>query len=477
MILYRQYKIIELISYEKRWFSLCEIAESVNCSVKTIQRDLQQIDNFLPENWKIDFSKKKNVRLVKPLTASIESIQAIYFRHTLLFQTLEQLLNENFTTLKELSARLYIHPAKLRSIIVEIIKYLQKYNLELTQKPLRIIGNETNIMVMYYELYLKAYSDKDWPFESSKKEIFTFFLKRAEKILNIKFYKESLKKMSFFIYIFFKRRSNGYQISVNAKIIKDICQLSVYKEFKKMTRNVLYLYNLYLQPKDIVILLLAIHHAEYFHPNKKVIVQKYLSSILKPNHFIFDCMKQIINFLEQQFSISLFSDEEFIFSLLSIFKVDIFKLKLFSTKKYETYNTKYVKNKHIQTFNIINYIIKKHIQSNNLSSDITDNDIAILTMHIEAILMKTKRKKKKIILFLNDGEAWERYIKEFLIFYYNKDIDFLTVPHYKISEDILIKENVSCVITNVPLSYKCSPVILISRIPTLRDLEEISKFI
>ncbi|PER92492.1 hypothetical protein CN488_31690, partial [Bacillus anthracis] len=92
MILYRHYKIIELISYEKRWFSLCEIAESVNCSIKTIQRDLKQIDSSLPENWKIELLKNQNVMLSKPLNASFESIQALYFRNTLLFQTLEQLL-------------------------------------------------------------------------------------------------------------------------------------------------------------------------------------------------------------------------------------------------------------------------------------------------------------------------------------------------------------------------------------------------
>ncbi|MGR5970100.1 helix-turn-helix domain-containing protein [Bacillus paranthracis] len=65
MFLERHYKLLEYIAYEKKWFSLQEIAQTLNCSVKTVQRDLIQISDYLPDNWYIKTSSKKRSTINK----------------------------------------------------------------------------------------------------------------------------------------------------------------------------------------------------------------------------------------------------------------------------------------------------------------------------------------------------------------------------------------------------------------------------
>ncbi|PGT74077.1 hypothetical protein COD14_15325 [Bacillus cereus] len=48
---------------------------------------------------------------------------------------------------------------------ISIVKSsLKQYELSLKKRPLRIEGNEINLILMYYELYLKSYNIKEWPF-------------------------------------------------------------------------------------------------------------------------------------------------------------------------------------------------------------------------------------------------------------------------------------------------------------------------
>lgn len=53
MLIQRQYNILQSLVHEDRWFSMNELARKLNCSIKTVQRDIVYLQKKLPEKWLI----------------------------------------------------------------------------------------------------------------------------------------------------------------------------------------------------------------------------------------------------------------------------------------------------------------------------------------------------------------------------------------------------------------------------------------
>ncbi|WP_394852808.1 helix-turn-helix domain-containing protein [Bacillus cereus] len=93
MLIKRHYHILKHLVQEFKWFSINELAIKLNCSTKTIQRDLLYLPKNLPNNWSIKTCKNKGVKLYKPFNACNKEIEFLYWKHTLFFKTLIILLD------------------------------------------------------------------------------------------------------------------------------------------------------------------------------------------------------------------------------------------------------------------------------------------------------------------------------------------------------------------------------------------------
>lgn len=479
MFLERHYKLLEYIAYEKKWFSLQEIAQTLNCSVKTVQRDLIQISDYLPDNWYIKTSSKKEVKLIKPISSSIESIQRKYFKHTLLFQAFSKLLLEDIKTITELASSLYIQNTKMRSVLLEMDFYLKQYNLTLKKRPLRIEGSETNLILMYYTIYLKSYAINEWPFHQLPQRMFTELLKRIEKVMGIKFYRESVRKMSFFLAVYFLRKKYRFQMPLNDQLVKDVKSSSLYKKIAIIAVDIFKKYGFFVHNQDIVIIMIAINYSKYYYQKKEIIKKNYLSSLINEDNQWYKGLKELIQSFETTFNLNLISDEEFVFYMVCALKLYVYKSNEFTVKNQIQFTSDYIKIRHKTTFIKIQNLINQWSILHDIKHHIGENEIANLTMHIKAIHMKTKRKNKKVILLLNEGESWDRYIKEFLNSYFNRNIEYLNISIEQLSKGHLSSEGISCIITDTPLEYDISsiPIILIYNMLTKRDLQEIAQLI
>ncbi|TJZ99916.1 HTH domain-containing protein [Bacillus thuringiensis] len=479
MFLKRQYKLLKLISSEKKCFSTKEIALHLNCSIKTVQRDISQIKNYLPEGWSIQLVKNKGIYLVKPLNSSINTIKTIYLKHSLLFQTLNILLYKKIKTVDQLSDKLYVQNTKMRSILIDVEHYLKRYELTLKKRPLRIEGNETNIILMYYELYLKSYNSHEWPFNTFQQSIFNQLLLNIENILNIKFYKESIRKLSIFIGLYLIRKNHRFNITLEEKITKEIEQSFIYTKIKPIIINTFKTCNVKICNEDIIIIIIAINHAEYYCEKKETMKKNYLSFILEENKTLHIHLRELIYSLEKTFKMQLSCDDKFIFSIICTVKPHVYKSKTFIEKTFIKPTTIYIKNNHPKTFNTLNQTITQWLKNLNIEHHVSENAIADLTMHIEAINMQRRKDRKKIILFLDSGESWERYLTAFFNSYFKRKLDYLSISKESLLNTYSNCKNISCIITDTLITTPINsvPVIFISTVPTKRDLEELSKII
>ncbi|PGT74071.1 hypothetical protein COD14_15320 [Bacillus cereus] len=298
-------------------------------------------------------------------------------------------------------------------------------------------------------------------------------LHKMKKTLHIKFFPESIHRLSFFIAIYFIRKNNRFNISTDNEIIERCTRSHTYKISKPLIINILKKYNIIPDEKDIIIILLAITNSLYRYEKQEIINKEYATHIITSKQFY-----NLISLLEETFSISLHDDEVFTFSIVCIVAPRLYNSKLFMHNRFLNITDIYIKNKHTKTFKTMKIILTDWIKSFNNEYYINDNDIINLTMQVEAIKMQ-QHHQKKIILLLNKGENWERYFKAYLNSHFNKQINYVDITYEQLTEEDLNCKEFACIITDVPLanSLKTIPLILISSIPTKRELEEIGKLI
>ncbi|MCU5643354.1 helix-turn-helix domain-containing protein [Bacillus cereus] len=475
MLIKRQYHILKHLVQEFRWFSINELAIKLNCSTKTIQRDLLYLQKNLPNNWSIKTGKNKDVKLCKPFNSYNKEIDFLYWKHTLFFKTLTILLDTKISSNSVLAEKLYIQNKKVQNILNEVTYHLQQHNIKLKRSPLRLSGNNVDILLMYYDLYLNAYSDQEWPFKEFKRELLIEYLKTVEKTKGIIFYKDSIKKLSFFICLYLKRKYNGYSISLKHWQIKQIQKSFKYKKLKEITKCIFKKQNIQLTDSDIAIFIIAINCSAYTY--KKAKNPEPIRSIEEPSPILKDFICQ----LEEKLKMNLLCDFEFI-NLLNQILLPKKQNFLRSNDRKNHVTTSHVRKKHSAIFYLINrklVILQKMYKMSNASlrPNISTTHVALLTMYIVTRQMKIQQKASQIILYTKEGEHWKRYLVEFFKLIFKRNINFIDV-HY---ED-LIRLNteysdLSCIITDTPIKVNYVPVIFISTIPTKRNLEEIKKFL
>ncbi|HDR7001226.1 TPA: helix-turn-helix domain-containing protein [Bacillus cereus] len=475
MLIKRQYHILKHLVQEFRWFSINELAIKLNCSTKTIQRDLLYVQKNLPNNWSIKTNKNKDVKLYKPFNSYNKEIDFLYWKHTLFFKTLIILLDTKISSNSVLAEKLYIQNKKVQNILNEVTYHLQQHNIKLKRSPLRLSGNNVDILLMYYDLYLNAYSDQEWPFKQFKRELLIQYLKTVEKTKGIIFYKDSIKKLSFFICLYLKRKYNGYSISLKHWQIKQIQKSFRYKKLTEITKCTFKKQNIQLTNSDIAIFIMAINFSAYTY--KKAKNPEPIRSIEEPSPIL----KEFICKLEEKLKMNLLCDFKFI-NLLNQILLPKKQNFLQSNDRRNYVTTSHVRKKHSAIFYLVNkklIILQKMYEKSNASlrPNISTTHVALLTMHIVTRQMKIQQRTPQIILYTKEGEQWKRYLVEFFKLIFKRKINFIDV-HY---ED-LIRLNtkysdVSCIITDTPIKVNYVPVIFISTIPTKRNLEEIKKFL
>lgn len=476
MLIQRQYNILNHLVSEDRWFSMNELARKLNCSVKTVQRDLLYLQKKIPDKWHIKNNKHSGVRLYKPLNSSIENINYLYIRHTLLFKTLDILLNNNVGSNSVLAEKLYIQNKKVKKLLKEVDLYLNRYKLSLKRRPLRISGNNINILLMYHKLYLDAYNDEEWPFKEFNQGLYIELLKELENSGQINYCKEAVKEISFFITLYLKRKYKGYSIVLKQWQIKKIKKSNDYTQLKGMMQKIFQKYNVQLSTVDITVIISIINRSKYTYKNQNDI--ESIQSITKPT-----CpfVKQFIQDLERSFKLELLNDTKFIKVLNNTITTSNTQHNwIFSDYNDHHALITHIKKNHSSVFFTIskeltylkNTYDKLHIPLNN-----SIHNIILLTMYIATKKMNLERKNPQVILYTKEGEYWKLYLQAFISLTFKKTIDFLDITLENLTKAHIEYPNISCVITDISIECEHIPVILISSAPTQRNLEEIKNFL
>ncbi|WP_044640235.1 BglG family transcription antiterminator [Risungbinella massiliensis] len=149
--------LIELLKYEDTFVSLSQIAEQLQVSIRTIQREIRGMEHFLTSRFSLTLEKQtgEGIRLVGPKTkkelvwSTIEASKPIDFspseRKTLILQTL--LASNQPLKILALALQCKVTPATISSDLDEIEQWLENFQLQLTRKRgsgIEITGDESS---------------------------------------------------------------------------------------------------------------------------------------------------------------------------------------------------------------------------------------------------------------------------------------------------------------------------------------------
>ncbi|MBE5108326.1 helix-turn-helix domain-containing protein [Bacillus thuringiensis] len=149
----RMVQILEILDNGQDLVSSKDIAEQLQCSIRTVTSDISQLKSFLPEHWEIISVKSKGYILIKPITDSILPIINSYLIESVIYKMMLGLFHNKCYTLEKWSQNLFVSKLTLRKHIKEYKKTIKKSQLEIKFREIQLEGEELNIRHYYHAFF------------------------------------------------------------------------------------------------------------------------------------------------------------------------------------------------------------------------------------------------------------------------------------------------------------------------------------
>ncbi|MBC1524832.1 HTH domain-containing protein [Listeria booriae] len=149
----RYVNILKILSERSGWFSCHFLAKKLNCSEKTVRRNIQEMNSQFPINWFIQSEVRKGVQLQKPMNESIYPIYRRFFQNTITYQILEAIYYEKHQNVTEIAEDLFISVPVAYKLINMLEKNLATLQLSISKKPIKLVGDEENVRLFYYYIF------------------------------------------------------------------------------------------------------------------------------------------------------------------------------------------------------------------------------------------------------------------------------------------------------------------------------------
>ncbi|TKH18978.1 HTH domain-containing protein [Bacillus wiedmannii] len=471
MLISRQKKLIHILIQDNRWYTLSELAYTLECVNTTIRRDLDYLKEFLPLNWDIESAKGKGIRLLKPIEDGIDEFEAMFEQHNMVFQILDQIFHQSVSTIKDLTNNLFIPSSSLYKYLEEVQNYLSYFDLKLDKNPLRIQGTESHIIFMFTELYLKTYPSRIWPFLNFSQEEILNYIKEIENELQITFYPIDTRKISYFLVVLLYRKQQGHQIFIHPTHAAVVPETDFYQKISSLSVS---FQGEKLKKIDKIIITIIINCSKYLYKDMKQYRENIILNFQKGEQVVFKYAKAFIYMLEESCKLNLLQNEEFIFQIIQHLKRTIYKYDLIPNIEPPLENEMAtVKQKHFQTFQQVKHVYWNWVKKYHIASFVWERDIIIITLQIEALRLKDQSPSKTVLLYTEDDFTWRHYIQAILYHRFGTNLQVKSIPMFCIKTFDFTQTHADMIITTTALPKLHIPTIRISKVPTQRELEDI----
>lgn len=473
----RQIGILKILSEENKWFTILEIEHKLDCSSKTIRKDISIINDVLSPNSTICSIKGQGIKLFLAPDQSITEIISKFLKKSLTFLTFQRLLDQDCNTISSLSESLYIPLSSMNTVLRRVEAHVETFGLSLAKRPLRVIGDEVQVLIMFSELYLQAFVGEEWPFPEFNQDVFDRYISYIEEKLGITLFISDRRKLIFFIAIFLKRKKQGYNFNLNKKIIESNVESLYYIKAFETSGKISSHEEIFQTIEEKVLFIIALKISRYKINDHEKSKREELMHYKEGKILSYLPIAHFIQLLEQEVGIKLKNDDEFIYGMINYCRRFFYKLLLKSNlKRPKKCTTTHIKEKHHTTFRLVDKAF--HLWGKTLCLNyIPEEEVAKVTMRIIAKQVENHMEYKRALLITDEGLSWKSYMKSVLMRQFGKKIKIEDEVYGANLEESIQLMDIDFIVTTMPLYIESKPLICVSTILQERDFKEIEAFL
>ncbi|MBC2098238.1 HTH domain-containing protein [Listeria booriae] len=463
---------IEIVSYiynSKYPLTADELSDYLRVSVKTIQRDILEIQNLLPTNVYIITMSNTSYELKLPHDVTLKDVIEIFTESSLLFTIIDSIYHGIQLDIHDWALELFSSQSSLYRHLNTLKKLLVAFNLKLSLTPVDIVGKEEDIRYFYFNYF---YNAKNSPkMEVPSKQIYTFHeksLQRFEKYehanIDIQYH-----RFLYWIMVINQRVSLGHTIQMPDDIKAYQQTKPVYHYFDKYMHFWAEEFDLPVNTPDETAYFSIIFYDTLIYKKEDLREVVYGDEYTQ--------QKDVLHFLQESFTALNLpmptNDDLLIYENYFYYVYSMSRLTpLLHTNTYEV--NRYIKKEHPSIFATW---VKTASDSPFLKKikGIYTEDIAVnLTMLTRSIFYDNNMEKKHILFSFDGRNAFLNYLSTLAKNYSANNMKISFIPNRHITKEILRESKVDILVLNYesPFDLEKCPHICVyqtNHIPSKQD--------
>ncbi|WP_339295188.1 helix-turn-helix domain-containing protein [Paenibacillus sp. FSL W7-1279] len=470
------HKLLTLLDSEYRWFTLAEIEEQIGVSDKTIRKIIDEAKQELPPSIHFEISRGKGVILHydKRNVAIGEVISSMYRQRTF-YQLLAVLFAEGGRySLEELADKLYMSSSSLKKLIIRLNNHeLKPYHLRIAYSMPEVKGSEISIRYFYWKMFYDAFEFSGWPFTDIDQAQIHEYITAIESENDIVYFLNAKRSLSFLAAIMITRVLQGKYADVQSGSY-DWENRMLHASVATLARALEQRYAIHL-PLDEIRFLQAMFSLGQYNYYDEAKVSAMLSREKANLMQIEEEKYQIINdFLMLALAAfpAIDMNDRFIWEIGDFFE----KLRLENALPdliaiSASSLTEYVQRDCRPMYQSVKSCMQEWSQRYP-GMRYNDYHLTKLTLLISSSL---RYNSKKAFLLIGEEFSIRHYVAKLIKNEIGDELIINTSIMEGLTDEMIQKHGIDFVISTFPVKLNTVPVVIISTIPTKRDLENIRK--
>ncbi|MFS0855673.1 helix-turn-helix domain-containing protein [Paenibacillus taichungensis] len=465
-------QLLTLLDTEHRWFTLAEVEKSLGISDKTIRKMVEEISKQLPPTVTIEVSRGKGIVLRRDgRSETMSEVISSMFRQTIFYRLMNVLfMNVDRLSVEELAGVMFMSTSSLKKLIVQLNNNdLKAYKLRITYSTPMIKGNEMNIRYFYWKLYCDAYEFTGWPFANVDFAYINQLITNTENEKNIVYFINSKRRLSFLLAIVVGRVAQGKFVKIDESGYP-WGKGMFYMPVKTLVKSLEEKFSINFPNSEICFIQSQVSLSQYHYyegseitPMKEVELHKDKEEYQMGN-LLLKLLANVYPNLE--------TEERFLLEIYAFFDKLLIDNAIPEWMMISQSNlTAYVQKECQQLYQELQTCMQTW--SKAYPAVLYNNfHLTKLTLIVRSNL---RYKRKRAFLVIGEEFSIRHYIADLIKKEIGDQLIINTSIMKGLSDEMMQQHQIDFVISNIPVTLQTVPVVIISTIPSKRDLDNIRK--
>lgn len=206
----RRINLIEYLNNAYEWVLPETMAEILQCSVKTVESDLEYFASEWSDYLVVENSKRYGLRMETATHGKLEDVYAMAMQDSDELAFLERVFLEPGRSSEYWMNELYHSEATFYRFLRKIDKSLAEVGLILNRQPFYVTAKDERwVRYFFAEYFFERYGARDWPFSINRQQLYCFSV-RITTDIERNMSDRNLTMFSFLLAVILTRQQQGY---------------------------------------------------------------------------------------------------------------------------------------------------------------------------------------------------------------------------------------------------------------------------